>query len=145
MDETGGSNGARIRFAPESGDIANVGLAAAAQRLLPFARNYSVSLADTITLAGATAIEVTGGPYIAWKAGRMDLCDGSTSPANGRIPSAIKDAHHIHDVFARLTFTPEETVALTGAHVLGASHGNISNFVGPWVVNNRKFSNEYFR
>ena len=148
-DGTGGSNGGRLRFSPESTDPASAGLQRAVRSLLPFTQgNYTgiVTMADLITLAGVTAVEVSGGPVIsAWRAGRTDALNGKTSPPNGRLPEATRDAAHIKDVFARLGFTPEETVALLGAHVLGGCHPQNSGFVGPWVRNNRQFTNAFFR
>ena len=142
----GGSNGGRLRFAPESTDPANRGLGPVIELLAPFKRRYpSISWADLMTLAGATAVEVAGGPVINWRSGRRDDVDGSRSPLHGRLPGATRDDRHVQDVFSRMGFDPEETVALLGAHVLGKCHANISGFVGPWAVDNRRFSNEFFR
>ena len=60
-DKTGGSNGSTMRMEPESKWGANAGLANARAFLEPIAKKYSLSQADTWTLAGATAIEVMGG------------------------------------------------------------------------------------
>ena len=80
-----------MRFAPESEDIANGGLQLALAKLQPYKDKYpTVSWADLITLAGATAIPVAGGPYVPWRHGRTDATNGSTSPANGRLPNASK-------------------------------------------------------
>jgi len=114
--------------------------------LEPLKQKYSqVSWADLITLAGATAIPVVGGPYINWRPGRTDAADGSTSPPNGRLPLANMSAEQIHTVFTRMSFDEEETTALNGAHVLGQCHANVSRFTGPWVKCNRRFSNDFFR
>jgi len=145
-DNTGGSNGARIRFSPERDDPVNGGMRPAIAQLEPLKLKYPhVSWADLITLAGATAIPVTGGPYINWRPGRTDDDDGTTSPPNGRLPLASATAAEIHTHFARMSFDEEETTALNGAHVLGKSHANVSRFVGPWVKCNRRFSNDFFR
>jgi len=145
-DRTGGSNGARIRFSPERDDIANRGLGPAIAQLEPLKVKYPrVSWADLITLAGATAIPVTGGPYINWHPGRTDLDDGATSPPNGRLPLPNVTAEQIHSAFTRMSFDEEETTALNGAHVLGKTHPNISRAAGPWTKCNRRFSNNFFR
>ena len=99
------------------------------------------------TLAGATALEAMGGPHVKWYPGRVDDLDGSKSPplSAGRMPLAARDAQHAHDVFDRLGMTEEETVALMGAHALGACHADISGYSGPWTRRNRTFSNEFYR
>jgi catalase (peroxidase I) len=107
--------------------------------------NPSVSYADLYTVAGATAVEAMGGPYIPWRAGRTDDTDGGKSPNHGRMPDAKKDAAEVQRVFDRLGFNQEQTVALIGAHVLGQCHPEFSNFSGPWTGQNRRFSNDYFR
>merc|ERR1712130_403979 len=49
---TGGSNGATMRFPPESNDPANKGIIAAINRLQPIKSMTNMSLADIWTLAG---------------------------------------------------------------------------------------------
>ncbi|KAJ1500475.1 hypothetical protein HMI55_003872 [Coelomomyces lativittatus] len=67
---TGGSDGATMRFAPESSDSANAGLEHARKFLEPIKQKYPwISYADLWTLAGAVAIEAMGGPKIPWSAG----------------------------------------------------------------------------
>jgi cytochrome c peroxidase len=88
---TGGSNGATMRFAPESEHGANAGLKLAVAALDPIKKKYpGLSYADLWTLAGVVAIEDMGGPTIPWKPGRSDAADGKSCPADGRLPDANK-------------------------------------------------------
>ena len=120
-----------------------------------------VTSADMYTLAGATAVEAMGGPYIPWRPGRADANSGISSPPNGRLPGATKvcnrrsltvrfcscsqGAEEIRQVFDRLGFTETDAVALIGAHVLGRAHPRNSNFTGPWTRRNRVFTNDFYR
>lgn len=145
---TGGSNGATMRFAPESTDGANAGLDKARARLEVLKAKYpGVSYADLWTLAGVVAIRTMGGPSIPWTSGRTDLteADASKVPPNGRLPNASLGAEHIRDVFYRMGFNDQEIVALSGAHSLGRCHTDRSGFEGPWTYGPTTFSNEYFR
>ena len=64
-DQTGGSDGATMRFAPESEDGANAGLGIERDVLEPVKREFpELSYADIWTLAGCVAIEESGGPKI---------------------------------------------------------------------------------
>ena len=76
-DKTGGSNGGRIRFAPESTDPDNAGLSIIRDLLLPVKeRHPEISHADLYTFAGCVAIEFLGGPVIPFNFGRTDDNDG---------------------------------------------------------------------
>lgn len=143
---TGGSNGATMRFKPESSDGANSGLDLARKLLEPIKAKYpGISYADLWTLAGVVAVEEMGGPKIAWRAGRSDKADGTACPPNGRLPDASKKQDHVREVFYRMGFNDREIVALAGAHALGRCHRDRSGYEGPWTNAPTTFSNEYFR
>lgn len=74
FDNTGGSHGATMRFAPESAWGANAGLGIARDILEPIKTKFGskLSYADLWTLAGIVAIEHMGGPKITWRPGRTD-------------------------------------------------------------------------
>ncbi|CAK9080071.1 unnamed protein product [Durusdinium trenchii] len=141
--QRGGANGA-IRFDPEMNMGANAGLDKARGYLETIQKNHpSVSWADLIQLASATAIEMAGGPVIKMKYGRVSVTDPSqcAGPAsregfkgNAGLPDAAppfgcgaqKPEEHLRNVFGKkMGFTDqepsevEEIVALSGAHTLG--------------------------
>eukprot|EP01135_Chromosphaera_perkinsii_P005356 Nk52_evm37s343 gene=Nk52_evmTU37s343 len=141
----GGSNGAGMRFPPESTDGANNGLDVARRALEPVKRNHpGASYADIWTFAGAVAVEEMGGPKIEWKSGRIDFPDNSKCPKNGRLPDATQGESHVREVFYRMGFNDREMVALIGAHTLGRCHTNVSGFAGPWTRAPTTFSNLFF-
>ncbi|CAL8471756.1 g11298 [Coccomyxa elongata] len=143
---TGGSNGATMRFPPESDIGANKGLDVARKLLEPIKEQYPwISYSDLWTLAGAVAIEEMGGPPIKWRPGRTDQPDGKNCPPDGRLPDGAKGAQHIRDIFYRMGFNDQEIVALSGAHALGRCHADRSGFEGPWTHSPITFSNEYFK
>lgn len=143
---TGGSNGATMRFAPESEHGANAGLAVARSLLEPIKAKYPwISYADLWTLAGAVAIEAMGGPEIKWQPGRVDKPDASACTPDGRLPDASLGAAHLRDIFGRMGFNDQEIVALSGAHTLGRCHADRSGFVGPWTNAPTTFSSLYFK
>lgn len=145
-DGTGGSNGATMRFAPESEDGANAGLGIERDILAPVKREFpELSYADIWTLAGCCAIEESGGPKIEHHLGRTDAADGKACPVIGRLPDAKLDAQHLRDVFYRMGFTDRDIVALSGAHTLGSCHQTRSGFDGPWTHDPLKFDNSYFK
>ncbi|KAI0995654.1 putative heme-binding peroxidase [Podosphaera aphanis] len=144
--DTGGSNGAGMRFESEGGDPANAGLQHARAFLEPVkAAHPWVSYADLWTLAGVVAIKEMDGPTIPWKDGRVDYIDDSKLPPRGRLPDGAKDAEHLRFIFNRMGFNDQEIVALSGAHNLGRCHKDRSGFEGAWVNNPTRFSNQYFR
>ena len=145
-DASGGSDGATMRFAPESEDAANAGLSIIHDLLLQVKlRHPDVSIADLWTLAGCSAVEFIGGPKVKHTMGRSDAADGSHCPPNGRLPDATQGAAHLRQVFGRMGFNDQEIVALSGAHTLGRCHYTRSGFDGPWTSNSLRFDNEYFR
>lgn len=90
-DNSGGSNGGRIRFSPEKNWGANAGLTVAMDALEPVkAAHPAISYADLYTLAGKVAVEHAGGPKIPYSMGRVDDEDGLNSPPDGRLPDADK-------------------------------------------------------
>jgi len=149
--KTGGSNGATMRFSPESAWGANNGLSGARDALAKIKQQHpGITYADLWTLAGSVAIEYMGGPKISWRAGRSDAVDGKSSPPDGTLPAADKGcpAHtvqHIRDIFYRQGFNDQEIVALVGAHSMGRCHTNASGYSGPWTRAPTTFSNMYFK
>lgn len=144
---TGGSNGAGMRFAPESGYGANAGLAVARNLLEPIKAKYgnALSYSDLWTLAGVVAVEEMGGPLVEWHSGRADVTADATLPPDGRLPDATQGAKHLRDVFYRMGLNDQEIVALSGAHAVGKCHTDRSGFDGPWTFSPVTFSNAYFK
>jgi cytochrome c peroxidase len=128
LDNSGGSNGARMRFEPECSWGANAGLGLARSALEPVKQQFpSLSYADLYTFAGVVAVEEAGGPQIPFRTGRVDMDSGATSPPDGRLPDADKGSRvatvqHLRDIFYRMGFTDAEIVALSGAHAMGRCH-----------------------
>ena len=148
--KTGGSNGATMRFHPESTDGANAGLEHARSFLEPIkAKHPWISYADLWTLASVVAIKSMGGPQVPWKPGRSDKDPKTVQPKdippNGRLPDASLGAQHLRDVFYRMGFNDQDIVALSGAHALGRCHTDRSGFSGPWTHTPTRFSNQYFK
>jgi len=145
-DGSGGSNGATMRFEPESTDPANAGLHIARNMLQPVKYNHpEISHADLWTFAGCAALEFLGGPRVPHSFDRQDGPNGSYCPPNGRLPDAAQGAAHIREVFYRMGFNDQEIVALCGAHTLGRCHVTRSGFDGPWTRNPLKFDNTFFK
>ena len=143
---TGGSNGATMRFGPEADDPANAGLSIPRDLLMQVKKKHpNVSLADIYTFAGALAIEYAGGPKIPFQFGRSDDRDGRRCPAHGRLPDAAQGADHLRDVFYRMGFDDREIVALSGGHSLGRCHFSRSGFDGKWTHAPLVFDNAYFK
>ncbi|RDW65411.1 putative cytochrome-c peroxidase [Coleophoma crateriformis] len=144
--DTGGSNGAGMRYEAEGGDPANAGLQHARVFLEPVkAKHPWITYADLWTLAGVVAIQQMGGPTIPWQGGRTDYVDDSKIPPRGRLPDGALGADHLRFIFGRMGFSDQEIVCLSGAHNLGRCHSDRSGFDGAWVNNPTRFSNQYFR
>ncbi|KAI5205829.1 cytochrome c peroxidase-like protein [Aureobasidium subglaciale] len=144
--DTGGSNGAGMRYEAEGGDEANAGLQHARVFLEPVKEKHSwISYADLWTLAAVVALKEMGGPQVKWLASRTDYVDDSKLPPRGRLPDGAQGADHIRFIFYRMGFNDQEIVALSGAHNLGRMHKDRSGFHGPWVPNPTRFNNTYFK
>jgi len=142
----GGSDGATMRFDPESSDGANAGLNIMRDLLKPVQDEFPfVSTADIWTRAGVFAIKMAGGPDVPFGYGRSDATDNSACPANGNLPDGALGAQHLRDVFYRMGFDDREIVCLSGAHTMGSCHKSRSGFDGPWTANPLKFDNQYFK
>lgn len=145
-DDSGGSNGAGMRYEQEGGDPANAGLQHARAFLEPIKKKHEwITYADLWTLAGVVAIKHMGGPDIPWKSGRTDFADAKFVSPRGRLPDAAQAEDHIRHIFYRMGFNDQEIVALSGAHSLGRCHSDRSGYDGPWVVNPTRFSNQYYK
>ena len=145
FDHTGGSNGATMRFCPESRHGANNGLAIARNALEPIKKKHAgISYADLWVLASIVAIKEMGGPDVKFTPGRTDAPDGRHAPPNGRLPDATRNADHIRAIFYRMGFSDREIVALLGAHALGRCHEANSGFIGAWTHSPDVFSNDFF-
>jgi len=143
---TGGSDGALMRFPPESDHAANAGLQVAREVLEPVKKKFPwITYGDLWTLAGVVAVESMGGPTIPWHPGRSDKDVNHTPVPDGRLPDATQGAAHVRDVFYRMGFDDREIVALSGAHTLGRCHTDRSGFEGPWTNAPTTFSNLYYQ
>ena len=128
----GGANGS-IRFASELAHDANAGLIKGVTvYLAPIAKRHpSISYADLLQLASATAVAHAGGPVIPMRYGRVDAPTEAQCPESGRLPDAAAPfggttpmaapdaAGHLRAVFHRMGFNDAEIVALSGAHTIG--------------------------
>jgi len=142
---TGGSNGATMRFAPEGDHGANAGLKMARDFLEPVKEQFPwISYSDLWTLAGVCAIQEMQGPQIPWRPGRKDR-DVSMCTPDGRLPDGSKEQKHLRAIFGRMGFDDREIVALSGAHALGRCHTDRSGFEGPWTFSPTVVTNDYYR
>jgi cytochrome c peroxidase len=140
-DNSGGSDGAKMRYSPESEYGNNAGLGVARNALEPIKTKFpELSYADLYTYAGVVSVEESGGPNIPFRLGRSDA-DEATAKAEAdpydRLPDADKGSlksttQHVRDVLGRMGFTDREIVALLGAHAMGRCHTDRSGYWGPW-------------
>ena len=104
-------------------------------------------MADAIVFGGALAVEVCGGPALtqSFRPGRVDA---TAADGTGRLPGPHLDAACLTSMFmGRMGFSAEETVALLGAHTLGASHGSDGQGVqvGNFDSSPNRFDNAFFK
>ncbi|KAJ9642344.1 heme peroxidase [Coniosporium apollinis] len=142
---TGGSNGATMRFAPEGDHGANAGLKAARDFLEPVKAQFPwISYSDLWTLGAVCAVQEMQGPAIPWRPGRADRDVAFCTP-DGRLPDGSKDQKHLRAIFGRMGFDDREIVALSGAHALGRCHTDRSGFEGPWTFSPTTMTNDYYK
>ncbi|KAH9902003.1 cytochrome c peroxidase [Xylariomycetidae sp. FL2044] len=142
---TGGSNGATMRFAPEADHGANAGLTHARNFLEPVKAKFPwISYSDLWILAGVCAIQEMQGPEIPYRPGRVDGAAAACTP-DGRLPDGAKGSDHLRGIFYRMGFNDQEIVALAGAHALGRCHTDRSGFDGPWTFSPTVLTNDYYR
>ncbi|CAH0001061.1 unnamed protein product [Clonostachys byssicola] len=142
---TGGSNGATMRFAPESEHGANAGLIAARDFLEPVKAKFPwITYSDLWILGGVAAIQEMQGPIIPYRPGRSDRDVAACTP-DGRLPDATQGSDHLRNIFNRMGFNDQEIVALSGAHALGRCHRDRSGFDGPWTFSPTVLTNDFYR
>jgi len=163
--KTGGSNGATMRFSPESEDPENAGLDVARKVLEKVYKKFpGISYSDLWIFAAYVFIEQSGGPTIEFTPGRVDKAEEESNIENGRLPQAEfgvegesmkvdeegricgweKNAQHVKEIFTRMGFNTQEAVALLcGGHLYGRCHRERSGYHGPWIEEPITFSNEY--
>ena len=95
-------------------------------------------------LGGVCSIQEMLGPKIPYRAGRQDS-DASACTPDGRLPDASQGAKHVNEVFSRMGFNEQETVALIGAHALGRCHADRSGYSGPWTFSPTVMTNDFFQ
>lgn len=128
----GGANGS-IRM--ETGRGENFGLQRAVDALKPIQEQTGLGWGDAVALAGAVAVEATGGPKIDIKLGR----DQAEVPdPTGILPSPADTVEDLRKSFVPRGFDDRDIVALSGAHTLGRAGGG-----GPFVAQSNTFQNEY--
>lgn len=98
--------------------------------------------ADFVQVAGAVAVEITGGPKIDVPLGRPDSKSKSGDPA-GQLPSNKLNAAELIALFSRNGYSTRDLVALSGAHSIGFSRVNDPK--GSMTKEPGKFSNDYFK
>lgn len=142
---SGGSNYATMRFAPESLHDANAGLKVARELMEKIKEEYPwISYGDLWTLGGVAAIQEMAGPKIPWRPGRVDGFEQHVTP-DGRLPDASQGADHLRNIFYRMGFNDQEIVALSGAHALGRCHRDRSGFEGPWTFSPTTLTNDFYK
>ncbi len=129
-DMRGGSNGARIRLAPQKDWEANKPdqLARVLGVLEGLAQSHGASLADTIVLAGNVGIEMASGVNVPFKAGRGDASDAQTDAASFDVLEPIADGFR-NFLKTELSISPEEML-LDKAHLLGLTAPEMTVLVG---------------
>lgn len=105
-----------------------------------------LSYSDLIQLGGYTAVEYCGGPSMLFKMGRQDVeTEGEASNALAIVPENKHEHAIIVKKFDMMGLTPEEYVAIMGAHTLGFASDNNKGKLGRWTMNPYVFDNTYFK
>lgn len=146
--DTGGSNGAGIRYEAEGGDPANAGLQHARVFLEPVKADHPwITYSDLWTLdAGRLRRNRSYGRAQDPVAPRTNrprrFLEAS---AEGKATGCCARRGSCAVYFYAMGFNDREIVALSGAHSLGRCHTDRSGFESKWVHSPTRFSNQYFR
>lgn len=134
--KTGGVSGSISNPEEIKRDV-NDGLAKSSNLVLSIKEDLSeISLADVIAVAGAVAVEISGGPVVSVGLGRVD----NLEPApDGRLPDENDDADKLVSTFDRMGLSMKDLVILSGAHTLGDAEDK------PFTDNRLEFDNSYFK
>ncbi|TCD65071.1 hypothetical protein EIP91_003273 [Steccherinum ochraceum] len=124
-DGTGGLD-ASIRFEESRSENAGDGFSNTLLFIAGFANRY-FSLSDDIAMAAVTAIEMCGGPKIAFRGGRVDATEANAPGVPE--PQQTLDEHIAS--FDRQGFTQEEMIGLVAC---GHSFGGVQNVAFPTIV-----------
>ena len=112
-DFSGGCNGARIRFPPESDWPVNAGLDSVVTALSVIDR-FDVAMADMIVLAGQTVMETKGGNSMTFCGGRGDAENAAFSDNLAPRDYVASPTLAIRDNFDVMGLTARQGVALYG-------------------------------
>jgi len=88
---------------------------------VPNCRN-KVSCADILTMATRDVVNLAGGPQYAVELGRRDGLSSSASSVTGKLPKPTFDLNQLNALFAENGLSPNDMIALSGAHTLGFAH-----------------------
>ena len=104
-----------------------------------------LSISDLIQIAGASAIEYAGGPYIEMKVGRVDIEDEHLVLDHTHFPELdLSSSSGIRSRFSKMGFNDEEIVALFGHRTLGFVSNKENNREERWTGNPFIFDNDYY-
>jgi len=162
----GGSNGATMRFAPESEWGANAGLDIPRKVLDEFRSKKGhtwCSYADLWILSSYVFLETSQGPVIPFMPGRVDKT-AADCPPGGTLPDGYQgklgadlvtnmevekkaNIDHIRKIFGKegFGFTDQEmTCLIIGGHAYGRCHPDRSGFAGKWITNPTKWGGKEY-
>ncbi|MEW5301240.1 MAG: hypothetical protein WDW36_004111 [Sanguina aurantia] len=130
----GGVNGGWLQFPAEAANFRSAGISDALAVLAAIKVAYPcITFADLSSLAGSIAVEISGGPAIAWYPGRLDsLLPGPASPQfSTRIPDAMFNAAGVSYFYTNVGLTiRESTVFNGGGHSIGGADPTQSGWNG---------------
>jgi cytochrome c peroxidase len=152
LDSSGGCDGAWLRFSPDKDAVANGGTVAESVTKLDRIKEKfpCITYADLYTLAGSVAVEVAGGPAVAWSPGRVDA-DGpgpSHPPYSSRLPDGMFNGAGLAYFMTQWGFSAREAVAVIGGgHSIGGAEPDASGWKMVFTPSNDKWptpANQYF-
>jgi len=148
--EAGGAIGS-IRTDHEINAGPNAGLKKAVTTYLRPIKDQvpGVSWADLVQLASATAIELSGGPKIPMRYGRLDGVPAEPPAPPFGLPDALPPfggpstqdpAAHLRYVFRKYGMDDRDIVALSGAHTIGRAFKDRSGTVEEGYLNGTEYT-----